>query len=116
MKRHLIIAMASVGVCLLTALAAYRWIAKPSMFKGKSLQAWSMQLSYSPDPKLREQAAAVIQALGTQAVPGLARLLQTQDTVVNQKAWAVAPSLSRTWRRLLQRSFKPPEAAAIRAA
>src|SRR5262249_35070773 len=101
MKRHLIIAMASVGVCLLTALVVYWCITKPSLYQGKSLQAWSMQLSYSPDPRLREQAAAVVQALGTQAVPGLARLLQTQDPVVNQKAWAVAPSLSRTWRRLL---------------
>jgi HEAT repeat protein len=116
MKRHLTIGLAAIAGCVLVGWVAHWWIARPLRYQGRSLEAWSMQFSYSPDPKLRDQAGAIIQALGAKAVPGLMRLLQTQDPLLKEKAWALGPSLPRAWRRLVLRSLKPPEAAAVRVA
>jgi HEAT repeat protein len=115
MKRHLTISLVVLAALSLGLMGRW-WIAKSPAYRGKTLEAWSMQSYYSPDPKLRAEATAVVQDLGPQAVPGLIRLLRTQDATLNRKAWAVVPALPLWARRLVHGSIRPPEAATVRAA
>jgi HEAT repeat protein len=84
-------------------------------YQGKTVKAWLLQLSTS-DRKARAEAEAAFAALGTNAVPALARLLRANDSRWRTLTWSHARSLPRRVRGLVLQRINPPNASLIHPA
>ncbi|HWI56390.1 MAG TPA: hypothetical protein VNZ22_04140, partial [Bacillota bacterium] len=117
MKKPLLISLVLLGFL---ALAATLWRelrrdAHLTAYQGRPIQAWALQLS-SPDAKAREAATAAFQALGATAVPALNELLQAKESLLRQRAWALAFQMPLRWRVALLSRVGPPQAATLHGA
>jgi len=90
------------------------------VYQGKPVTAWLLQFAAPSDPKTRAEAEAAFEALGTNAVPELARLLRTDDARWRKLIWSHTGNLPRRVRgQILQRINSPnayqihPEAARL---
>ena len=85
------------------------------VYQGKSIKTWLLQLS-TPDPKARGEAEAAFMALGTNAVPELARLLRADDARWRKLIWSHAARIPRPVRGPVMQRVNPPKAYLIRPA
>ena len=108
MKRRLLIGLAVLGVCALAWLVAIRRNRADTLYHGKPLKGWALQL-YAPGPEVREQAAAVFRAMGANAVPGLIQLLDSRDPFWRKQLWRVGLSLPSGFRPGLLRHSPVPQ-------
>jgi len=115
LKRRLFIGLAVVGVCVVAGLVVIRRSRADPLYHGKTIKAWATQL-YAPGPEVREQAAAVFRALGTTAVPGLIKLLESRDPFWRKQLWRVGLSLPPRFRPWLLRHSPVPEEETIHQA
>jgi HEAT repeat protein len=103
----LLVGLAVIGFCVVVGALISRSHGRNLVYQGKTVRAWLLQLSTS-DPKARTEAEAAFTALGTNAVPELARLLRTDDSRWRKLTWSHARSLP--WRLrgpILQRVNSP---------
>jgi HEAT repeat protein len=85
------------------------------VYRGKTLKTWALQLS-ATDAQSRNEAAGIFQTLGSNAVPGLVRLLRAQDSVARRQLWALAPRSPKLLQGLLARAVRRPNAAQLHVA
>jgi len=84
-------------------------------YQGKPLRAWWAQLS-TGNAQGKAEAAAAIRALGSNACPGLVRLLQTRDALWRRALWQEAPRLPREAQKLIIADVRDPDAFLTREA
>ncbi len=85
MKRRLFIGLAALTVCALAvALGGWRNAAN-TVYRGKSVKAWSLRLYWSDLDK--SEATAALHALGPKTVPCLTKLLQARDSDYHKHLW-----------------------------
>jgi HEAT repeat protein len=78
------------------------------VYQGKTVTEWLLQLAAPSAPKARAEAEAAFEALGTNAVPELARLLRADDARWRKLAWSHTGNLPRRVRgQILQRVNSP---------
>ena len=84
-------------------------------YRGKSIKAWALQLNAS-SPPARAEAAAAFTALGTNAVPGLVRLLEARDSFSRRGLLSLATKLPSRLRGRVLKWVRDPEARMVRSA
>ena len=107
--------LAVTGFCVVVGALISRSDGRNLVYQGKTVKAWLLQLSTS-DPKARAEAEAAFTALGTNAVPELARLLRANDSRWRTLTWSHARSLPRRLRGLVLQRVNPPNAYRIHPA
>ena len=115
MKRHLPLLAALAGVVLLVALLLFRFQGQVTTYHGKTVKTWLLQLG-APASTAREEAEAAFLALGTNAVPDLARLLRTRDSPWRMLVWSHPSRIPPRWRSFAMRHVDPPSAFQVRPA
>jgi HEAT repeat protein len=116
LKRRLLIGLAALGVCVVVLAVFLPRKSEGPLYQGKTISTWAYQL-FGPGPETRDQAATVLKGLGTNAVPGLIRLLEWRDPIWRKQLWALALRLPPRFRRgLLAHSPVPHEQTAHQAA
>jgi HEAT repeat protein len=113
-KRRLFIGLATVTVCALAvALGGWRNAAH-TVYRGKSVKAWSLRLYWSDLDK--SEATAALHALGPKAVPCLTKLLQASDSDFHKHLWKLLQKLPPRARSVFLRHVNPPNATVVRMA
>ncbi|MCX6922232.1 MAG: HEAT repeat domain-containing protein [Verrucomicrobia bacterium] len=115
MKRRLLALLTVMGFCGLVGMLVFKLESRKPVYQGKSVKTWLLQLS-APDPKARDEAEAVFQALGTNVVPELARLLHLHDARWRELIWSRATRIPRLARGPVLGRVSPPNAYLIRPA
>ena len=115
MKKRLLIGLTVIGAGMLAALLLSRPRPEIIAYQGKSITDWVRQ-SCAADQKSREQAVGAFQTLGSNAVPGLVRLLAARDSFFRRQIWSFAPSLPKPLRLIVLGRVRAPDAASIRTA
>jgi HEAT repeat protein len=113
-KKGFIIGLGVAAIFLLVGILARTKPPESLVYQGKTVKGWVVQLT-TPEPNAREQAAAAIKALGSNAVPGLVRLLETRDSFFRKRVWAFASQLPVRVRQVVLPRIRPPDAALIRS-
>ncbi len=119
LRRHhawLLVGLALISLCVAVGILISRSDARNPVYQGKTVKAWLLQLSTAPDPKARAEAEAAFTALGTNAVPELARLLRADDSRWRKLTWLHARSLPRPVRELVVQRVNSPNAYLIHPA
>jgi HEAT repeat protein len=114
-KKRLLALLAVTGFCVMVGLLVLRLESRKSVYQGKSIKTWLLQLSTS-DPKARDEAEAAFRALGTNAVPELARLLRADDARWRTLIWSHTARIPRPVRGPIMQRLAPPNAYLIRPA
>ena len=112
MKKRLLIGLSVIGVCVLAGILVCRRNSERFLYHGKPVKAWAAQL-YSPGPKSRDEAAAALEAMGTNAVPELIRMLRAKDSFFRKLGWSLPRAVPRQFRLLIVRNVRMPEAAFV---
>ena len=112
-KKWRLAGLVLVGFGLVAGGPLFHPMPEDQTFQGKSLKLWAVQLS-SQDPQLQREAAAVLKGIGTNAVPGLLRMLEGRDSLLRKLVWWSGPKFPRWLRSNLLARVRPPDAAAIR--
>lgn len=115
-RAWLLAGLAVISLCAVVGPLISRLDAQNLVYHGKTVKAWLLQLSPSSDPKARAEAEAAFAALGTNAVPELARLLRADDSRWRRLTWSHARSLPRRLRGLILQRVGPPNAYLIHPA
>ena len=118
LRRHrawLLVGLAVIGFCVVVGALISRSDGRNLVYQGKTVRAWLLQLSTS-DPKARTEAEAAFTALGTNAVPELARLLRADDSRWRKLTWSHARSLPWRLRGPILQRVSPPNAYVIHPA
>ena len=103
MKKRLLALLAVIGFCAMVGILVSRSNSRVLVYQGKTVQAWLLQLCAS-DPKARAEAEAAFQAMGTNAVPELTRLVRAKDAGWRKLIWVHTAKLPRRMRaRVLTR-------------
>jgi HEAT repeat protein len=84
--------LAAIGFCLLVGILIYRSNSRNLVYQGKPVKTWLYQLLTS-DPKGHAEAEAALDALGTNAVPELSRLVRAKDAGWRTLIWVHAGQL-----------------------
>lgn len=112
MKKRRFIAFAVLAAALLVGISvAIRRGQRTVTYHGQPLQTWTIQ-AYRND----SNAVATLKELGTNAIPGLLRLLKTHDSFFRRQTWRHLPRLPLQLRRNIARRYPPPQAEAFREA
>jgi HEAT repeat protein len=116
-KKRLAIGLAVTGAAVLLILLVIALVPKPEMlqYQGKSVRDWALQ-SCSADQQGREQSISAFKALGSNAVPGLVKLLKARNPFLSKLALSIAPSLPSRLQHSLAGKAGPYDAQAIRRA
>jgi HEAT repeat protein len=85
------------------------------VYRGKSLKTWALQLR-ATDTQSRNEATGLFQTLGSNAVPGLVRLLGAQDSFARRQLWALAPQTPKLLQNFLARAVRRPNAGELHVA
>lgn len=85
------------------------------VYRGKTLKTWALLLS-ATDPQSRNEAVGVFKTFGSNAVPGLVRLLRAQDSFARRGIWALAPQAPKLLQNFLARAVRRPNAAELHVA
>jgi HEAT repeat protein len=116
LRRHFVISLALLGGLVMVGVVLFWPRGDGPLYQGKSIHAWARQL-LAPGPEVRGEAAAVLKGLGSNAVPGLIRMLETRDPLWRRQLWTSALRLPPRLRRgLLRYSPVPQEQANHQAA
>ena len=83
--------------------------------RGKALKTWALQLSATDLPS-RNEAAGLFKAVGSNAIPGLVRLLRAQDSFARRQLWALAPRTPKPVQSFLARAVRRPNAVELHVA
>ena len=116
MKKRLLALLAVIGFCAMVGILVSRSNSRVLVCQGKTVQAWLLQLSTPPDPKARAEAEAAFQAMGTNAVPELIRLLRADDGRWRKLVWSRANRLPGRVRWPVLQRVSPPNAYLIHPA
>jgi len=114
-KKRLFALLAVTVFCVMVGMLVFRLESRKLVYQGKSVKTWLLQLS-TPDPKARDEAEAALKALGTNAVPELARLLRADDARWRKLIWSHAARIPRPMRWLVLQRVSPLKAYLIRPA
>jgi len=110
LRRRLLIGLGALALCVLTVVVVFRQSGDGPLYQGKTIHGWAAQL-LAPGPEVREEAAVVLRGLGTNAVPGLIRLLESRDPLWRTQLWRWGMRLPLRFRRgILLQSRLPQEA------
>ena len=96
-RKRLLVLLAITGFCVMVASLILWSNSRSLTYQGKTVKAWLLQLS-AADAKARAEAEAAFQAMGTKAVPELARLLRADDARWRKLTWAHMSWLPRRMR------------------
>jgi HEAT repeat protein len=105
------IACGAIGLFLFLVLRSHP---EDYLYQGKSIKTWALQLpatGQSPN-----EAVHVFKTLGSNAVPGLVRLLGAQDSFARRGVWALAPQAPKLLQNFLARAVRRPNAADLHVA
>lgn len=80
-------------------------------FGGRPLEDWCVQ-AYRGD----SNAVAELKLIGTNAIPGLVRLLRARDSIFRRQLWSALPKLPRRARATVVQRVAPPTAEVVREA
>jgi HEAT repeat protein len=114
-RKRLLVLLAVIGIYVMVGFLGSRSNPRNPVYQGKTVKAWLLQLS-RPDPKARDAAEAAFNALGTNAVPALARLVLADDGRWCKLVWSGASWLPRPVLVRLRQRVAPPNAYVIRPA
>ena len=114
-KKRLLVLLAIAGFGVGIAILLLRLNSQVLVYQGKTVKAWLLQLS-TTDAKAHDEAEAAFKALGTNAVPELARLLRADDPRWRWWIWSHPARIPRPLRGLVFRVVKPPQTYQIRPA
>jgi HEAT repeat protein len=112
-KKRLLVGLGLVALAVLIVLLVKPSPPEARVYLGKSIEAWARQCS-APEPLARSEGLAAFIALGSNAVPGLVRLLDARDSFVRKEVWALAPKLPGPIRQLVLSRVHPPDALLVR--
>lgn len=114
-QRRAWILVATLAVSALVLWLVTRRHAENLVYKGKSLNAWAVQL-ITNDATVRAQAEDAFRSLGTNAVPGLTRLVQTPDAFLRRQVWVISLRTPKPIRKVLIKHVRPPTEMQTRVA
>jgi HEAT repeat protein len=112
LKRRLFIGIVALGFCLVAGVLAFRRSGEGPLYQGKTIEGWAAQL-LAPGADVREQATSVFRGLGSNAVPGLIKLLESHDPIWRKQLWGWALRLPPRYRPGLLRHSRVPREAEI---
>ena len=109
MRRRFWVALVLLAAIALAGMAMAWWPSEPS-YQGRSMSLWLIDLS-SGEQQKREQAVEAVQAMGTNALPRLTRMLCAKDDA----RWKQALLKLESKQSLLRTHFTPAEEVRGRA-
>jgi HEAT repeat protein len=83
-------------------------------YQGRSLQDWCLRLDASNEQSDQDKAAAAIKEIGSQAIPELIRLLDTQEPAMRKFAFSFSKYFTASSRRTLSKYAGSPTASRVR--
>ena len=114
-KKRLLVLAAITGFGLIVGILVLRLNSQVLTYQGKTVKAWLLGLS-TTDPKARDEAEMAFKALGTNAIPELARLLRADDARWRKWIWSHPTRIPRPLRRLVLQHVSSPQTYLIRPA
>ena len=108
MKRRRLIGLAVLGVCLLAGVVVVRRGMRDPLYQGKTIKTWALQIIAS-DAETHARSVALFRTMGTNAVPGLIRLLESRDPMWCKALWRATMNLSPKLRVRLLRHTRGAE-------
>jgi HEAT repeat protein len=115
-KTRLFALLAIVGFGAAVGILVWWLNSQSPVYQGKPVKTWLLQLSRPPDPQARDEAEAALKAIGTNAVPELARLLRADDARWRKLIWRHASLLPRPVGGMILQRIDPLQAYLIRPA
>jgi HEAT repeat protein len=109
----LLLGLTVIGFCLMVGILIFRSNSRNLVYEGKPVKVWLFQLQAS-DPKAHAGAEAALEALGTNAVPELIRLVRTKDAGWRTLIWVHAAQLPPKARARILRRIGSTNACLIR--
>jgi HEAT repeat protein len=106
---------ALLGFCVMVGMLVSWLNSRSPVYQGKTVRTWLWQLS-ATDPKACREAEAAFRALGTNAVPELAKLLRADDPLWRQWSRRYAFRLPLPLREVVLPWVSPPQAYLVRPA
>jgi len=110
------VGLAVIGFCVVIGTLISGADARNLVYQGRTVREWLLQISNPSDPKARAEAEAALAALGTNAVPELARLLRADDSRWRKLIWRHARSLPQRLRGPILQRVNPLNAYLIHPA
>jgi len=98
LKERLLPLLAGLTFCVFVGICVYRLKSHIPVYQGKTVKAWLIEFS-ARGPDGRQEAEAAFGALGTNAVPELARLLRADDARWRRLIWSHATRIP-MWLRM----------------
>ena len=86
------------------------------VYKGKSVEEWSVQLYVSQDESARKAASAALKELGPKAIPDIIGMLRKKDPFIRRQVWSSAPKLPPEYRKGVLSNVKPERAGLVHIA
>ena len=114
-RRFLLIGSAFVASGILAAIFIARYAPAPPVYEGKTVREWALQ-SVASGPQREAEAAVAFHALGSNAVPALAKLLGASDSILRRAIWAHAAQFPKPLQRFISRNIGAPQAALLQRA
>ena len=111
-RKRLYIGLAVLGLVLIAGFLGAKRQPEPVVYRGKPVRVWAMQMGAGQAE--REEAAAALKQLGTNAVPELVRMLGTRDSFLRIGLWRLQSKLPAQAQKILARMVRPPAAARTR--
>lgn len=108
--------IAVVVVCVIAGLLLMRPSRPGLVYKGKSVEEWSVQLYVSQDEGARNVASVALKELGPKAVPDVIRMLRRKDPFIRRQVWAIAAKLPPQFRKGVASNVKPQRAGLVHIA
>jgi HEAT repeat protein len=115
-KRWLLAIIAVVVICVVAGLLLMRPSHPGLVYKGKTVEDWSVQLYISQDETARNTASAALKELGPKAMPDLNRMLRRKDPFIRRQVWSIAPKLPARFRKGIVSNVNPPRAGLVHIA
>ena len=79
LRRVTILILVAAGILVAVALLYQRRLYQQTTYQGKFVREWAVELTIGPDPTNHVAATAALQALGSNAVRELRRMLRSKD-------------------------------------
>jgi HEAT repeat protein len=116
LKKRWLAIIAVVVICVGAGLMLMRPGGRGLVYKGKTVEEWSVQLYLSQDEAGRNAASAALKELGSKAVPDIVRMLHRKDPFFRRQAWSSAPKLPPEFRKGILSNVKPERAGLVHIA
>jgi len=116
LKKRWLVIVALVVICVVAGLLLMRPSQPGLVYKGKSVEEWSVQLYLSLDENARHSASAALKELGPKAVPDIIRMLRRKDPFIRRQVWSVAAKMPPQFRKGIVSNVKPQRAGLVHIA